>query len=57
MIDFKPRSKLLLEEISEKKIPNDSTRVVDIDNETENITGQKVIMPRRSRRIRRPPEC
>ena len=36
-------------------------RVVDIDNEIENITdnkpSQKVIMPRRSGRIRRPPEC
>ena len=28
MNDFKSRSKLLLEEISEKKIPDDSTRVV-----------------------------
>ena len=34
-----------------------TTRVVDIDNEIKNITGQKVIIPRRSRRIRRPPEC
>ena len=69
MNDFKPRSKLLLEDISEKKIPNDSTRVVekgtesvttrvvDIDNETNNITdklSQKVIMPRHSGRINRP---
>ena len=50
MNHFKPHSKLLLEEISEKKTPDDSTRivekgnnfmitrVVDIDNETENIT-------------------
>ena len=71
MNDFKPRSKLLLEEISEKKILDDSTRVVekgidfvttrvvDIDNETESITNiqsREAIMPRRSRRIRRPPE-
>ena len=65
MNKFKPRSKLLLEEIFKKKIPDDSTRVVkkgtyfvtigvvDIDNEIENITGWKVIMPRRSGRIRR----
>ena len=72
MNDFKPRSKLLLEEISEKKTPDDSTRVVekgtdsvttrivDIDNETKNITdkpSRKVIMPRRSGKIRRPLEC
>ena len=68
MNDFKPRSKLLLEEISEKITPDDSirvietstdfvtTRVVDIDNETENITGRKVIIPRCSRRIKRPLE-
>ena len=29
MNDFKPRSKLLLEEISEKTTPDDSTRVVE----------------------------
>ena len=52
MNDFKPLSKLKLEEISEKKSPDDSarvvekcidyvtTRVVDIANETENITYQ-----------------
>ena len=61
--------KLLLEEIFEKKSLDDSSRVVekgtnsvttsvvDIDNETENITGRKVIMPRRSGRIKRPPKC
>ena len=50
MNDFKHHSKLLLEEIYEKTIPDDSTRVVEkgtdsvtirvvnIDNETENIT-------------------
>ena len=69
MNDFKPRSKLLLEEIFQKKTPNDSTRVVekgtdsvktrvvDIDNEIKNITvkpSHKVIIPRRSGRIRRP---
>ena len=62
MNDFKPRNKLLLEKISEKKTLSDSprvvekgtnsvtTRVVDIDNEIENTTdkpSQKVIMPRR----------
>ena len=31
-------------------------RVIDIDNETKNITGQKVIIPRCGGRIRRPPE-
>ena len=34
-----------------------TTRVIDIDNETDNITdfsNQKVIMPRRSGRVRRP---
>ena len=68
MNDFKSSSKLLLKEISEKKIPDDSTRViekgthivttrvVDIDNETKNITGRKVIIPRRSGRIKRPLE-
>ena len=68
MNDFKPHSKLLLEEISEKKIPDDltrvvekvtnsvTTRVVDIDNETENITGRKVIIPRHSEKIKRPLE-
>ena len=50
MNDFKSFSKMLLEEIFEKKTPDDSTRViekgtdsvttsVDIDNETEYITG------------------
>ena len=63
--DFKPRSKVLLEDILERKSQNDTTRVVendtdsmttrvvDIDNETDNITdfsNQKVIMPRRSGR-------
>ena len=62
---------MLLEEISKKKSPDDSTKVVekgtdsmttsvvDIDNETENITdksSRKVIMPRGSGRIRRPSE-
>ena len=66
--DFKPCSKLLLEEIFEKKTPNDLTRVVekgtdsvtirvvDIDNEVKNIIGREVIIPRRSRKIRRPLE-
>ena len=69
MNDFKHHSKLLLEEISEKKSLDDSTRfvgkgidslttrVIDIDNEIENITdkpSQKVIMPRHSGRIRKP---
>ena len=48
--DFKPHSNQFLEEISEKKTPDDSTRVVekdtdfvttivvDIDSEIENIT-------------------
>ena len=69
--DFKPRSKVLLEDSMERKSRNDTTRVVDkdtdfvttrvvdIDNETENITdfsNQKVIMPRRSGRIRRAPD-
>ena len=52
MNDFKPHSKLLLEEIFEKKTPDDSTRVIekgtdsittrviDIDNETKNITDK-----------------
>ena len=69
MNDFKPRSKLLLEEISKKITPDDltrvvekgtdsvTTRVVNIDNKTKNIIGRKVIMPRRSGRIRRPLEC
>ena len=68
MNDFKPRSKLLLEEISEKITPDDSTRVVekgtdsmttrvvDINNETENIIGQKVKIPRSNGKIRRPLE-
>ena len=69
--DFKPCSKVLLEDVLEKKSQNDTTRVVDEDtdsvttrvvdiaNETENITdfsNQKVIMPRRSGRIRRAPD-
>ena len=66
MNGFKPRSKLLLEEISEKKTLDDSIRVlekgtnfvtisiVDIDNKIKNIIGRKVIMPRHSGRIRRP---
>ena len=72
MNDFKPHSNLLLKEIYEKKIPDDSirvvekdtdsmtTRVVDIDNEIENITdipSQKVVIPRYSGRIKRPLEC
>ena len=48
--DFKPRSKVLLEDIFERKTQNDTTRVVEndtdsmstrivgIDNETDNIT-------------------
>ena len=62
--------KLLLEEIFEKKSLDDSSRVVEkgivsmtisvanIENETDNITdksSQKVRMPRRSERIRKPP--
>ena len=69
--DFKPRSKVLLEDSMERKSRNDTTRivdkdtdfvnprVVDIDNETENIkelSNQKVIIPRRSGRIRRAPD-
>ena len=69
--DFKPRSKVLLEDSRERKSRNDATRVidkdtdsvttrvVDIDNETENITkfsNQKVIIPRHSGRIRRAPD-
>ena len=68
---FKPRSKVLLEDSMERKSRNDTTRVVDkdtdsmttrvvdIDNKTENITdlsNQKVIMPRHSGRIRRAPD-
>ena len=34
-----------------------TTKVVDIDNETKNITGRKVIIPRRSGRISKPLEC
>ena len=60
---------MLLEEISEKKSLDDltrvaendtdsvTTRVVDIDSETKYITdkkNQKIIMPRRSGRIKRP---
>ena len=70
MNDFKPHSKLLLEKMFQKKTPDDSTRViekdtdsmttrfVDIDNEIENITdkpNQKIIIPRYSGRIKRPP--
>ena len=69
--DFKPRSKILLEDSMERKSRNDATRVVDkdtdsvttrvvdIDNKTKNIThfsNQKVIMPRGSGRIRRAPD-
>ena len=71
MNDYKPRSKLLLEKVSGKLssnvstrvIENDTdsvtTRVVDMDIETENNTNeqcQKVIIPRRSARISRPLE-
>ena len=64
--DFKPCSKVLIEDFFEGKSRNDATRVVDkdtdsmttrvveIDNETKNIidfSNQKVIMPRRSGRI------
>ena len=70
--NFKPRSKVLLEDVLERKSQNDTTRVVendmdsmttrvvDIDNETIDtidFSSQKVVIPRRSRRIRRPPEC
>ena len=66
--DFKPRSKVLLEEVLERKTRNDmtrvveedtdlmTTRVIDIDHEIDNITdflNQKVIMPRCGRRVRR----
>ena len=66
--DFKPRSKVLLEDVLERKCQNNTTRVVDIDtgsmttrvvdidNETDYITdflNQKVIMPRCSRKVRR----
>ena len=34
-----------------------TTCIVDIDNEIENITGQKVIIPRHSGRIKWPLEC
>ena len=69
--NFKPRSKVLLEDVLERKSQNDTTRViendtdsmttrvVDIDNETKNIidlSNQKVIIPRRSGRIRRAPD-
>ena len=69
--DFKPRSKVLLEDVLENKSQDDmtrvvnkdtdsmTTRVVDIDNETNDTTdfsSQKVVIPRRSGRIRRPPE-
>ena len=71
MNDFKPRSKVLLEEVLENKSQDDMTRVVnkdtdsmrtrvvDIDNETNDtidFSSQKVVIPRRSGRIRRPPE-
>ena len=64
--DFKPHSKVLFEDVLERKSQNDTTRVVendtdsmttkvfDIDNETDNITdfsNQKVIMLRRSKRV------
>ena len=67
--DFRPRSKALLEDVLENRSRDDTTRVVDndtdpmttrvvdINNETKNITdfsSQKVIMPRRSGRIKRP---
>ena len=67
--DFKPRSKVLLKDVLEKNSRNDTTRVVDndtdfmttrvvnIDNETDNITdfsNQKVIIPRHNRMVRRP---
>ena len=66
--DFKPRSKVLLEDVLENKSQDDmtrvvnkdtdsmTTRVVDIDNETNDTTdfsSQKVVIPRRSGRIRR----
>ena len=69
--DFKPRSKVLLEDVLERKTQNDTTRVVendtdsmtikvvDIENETDNITdflNQKVIITRRSGRVRSPPD-
>ena len=70
--DYRPRSKVLLEDILENRSRDDTTRVVnkntdtmttrvvDMDNETNDITdfsSQKVIMPRRSGRNRRPLEC
>ena len=70
--DFRPRSKVLLEDVLENESQDDmtrvvnkdtdsmTTRVVDIDtetNDTTNFSGQKVIVPRRSGRIKRPPEC
>ena len=69
--DFRPRSKVLLEDVLENKSQDDmtrvvnkdtdsmTTRVVDIDIETNDSTdfsSQKIIMPRRSGRIRRPLE-
>ena len=69
--DFKPRSKVLLEDSMERKSRNDAirvvdkdtdsvtTRIVDIDHETKNIidlSNQKVIIPRRSGRMRRAPD-
>ena len=74
MNNFKPHSKFLLEKISGKLPSNNSTnvveqreekytdpmttRVIDINNEIENITeeqSQKVIIPRHIGRIRRSP--
>ena len=70
--DDRPRSKILLKDVLENRSQDETTRVVDkdtdsittrvvdIDNETKDIidfSSQKVIMPRRSGRIRRPPEC
>ena len=67
--DFKPCSKVLLEDVMERKSRSDTirvienntnsmtTRVVDIDNETDNIIdflNQKVIIPRHSGRVKRP---
>ena len=69
--DFKPRGKVLLKDSLEGKSRNDvkividkdtdyvTIKVVDIDNETKNITdflNQKVIMPRRSGRNRKAPD-
>ena len=46
--------------VVDKDTDSMTTKVVDIDNETKNITdfsNQKVIMSRRSERVRRPPDC